>query len=161
QTAEQLRAVLQHQADEAALRFTVAAQLKLDADRAAAEAFAATLTRVAAAPASHSGAGAGSGSDSDSGGSGSGATPSAPGDSLACIRAHESDSAGGYQAVSSGGAYRGAYQFAQSTWDNTAGAAGRADLVGADPASVSPADQDAMASYLYSQAGSQPWGGRC
>ncbi|MFI5046893.1 MAG: hypothetical protein ACHQIG_07495, partial [Acidimicrobiia bacterium] len=76
QTAEQLRAVLQHQADEAALRFTVAAQLKLDADRAVAEAFAATLTRVAAAPASHSGAGAGAGSDSGgSGDSGSGATP--------------------------------------------------------------------------------------
>jgi hypothetical protein len=82
-------------------------------------------------------------------------------DALACIRAHESDSAGGYQAVSSGGTYRGAYQFVQGTWDNTAAAAGRSDLVGADPATVAPADQDAMASSLYSTAGSSPWGGRC
>ena len=32
---------------------------------------------------------------------------------LACTRAHESDQAGGYQAVSPGGMYRGAYQFDQ------------------------------------------------
>src|SRR5262249_35653198 len=36
---------------------------------------------------------------------------------LACTRAHESDSSGGYGAVSPGGTYRGAYQFDQSTWD--------------------------------------------
>jgi len=83
------------------------------------------------------------------------------GGALACIRAHESDSAGGYQAVSSGGTYRGAYQFLQGTWNSTAEASGRPDLVGVDPASASPADQDAMASSLYSAAGSQPWGGRC
>jgi hypothetical protein len=83
------------------------------------------------------------------------------GDSLACIRAHESDSAGGYEAVSSGGTYRGAYQFLPSTWDSTAAGSGRDDLVGVDPASASPSDQDAMASHLYSQAGAQPWGGGC
>ncbi|HEX5586992.1 MAG TPA: transglycosylase family protein [Acidimicrobiia bacterium] len=83
------------------------------------------------------------------------------GGSLACIRAHESDSAGGYQAVSPNGTYRGAYQFLQSTWNSSAAAAGRGDLVGLDPATVSPADQDAIAAYLYSQAGSGPWGGGC
>jgi hypothetical protein len=83
------------------------------------------------------------------------------GGALACIRAHESDTAGGYGAVSPGGTYRGAYQFLQSTWNSTAASAGRPDLIGVDPASASPADQDALASYLYGQAGSQPWGGRC
>lgn len=82
-------------------------------------------------------------------------------DPLACIRAHESDTAGGYAAVSPDGTYRGAYQFHPSTWNATAAAADRPDLVGVDPATVSPADQDAIASHLYSQAGSQPWGGRC
>jgi hypothetical protein len=83
------------------------------------------------------------------------------GDFLACTRAHESDSAGGYGAVSPGGTYRGAYQFHQNTWNNTAASAGRDDLVGVDPAAVAPADQDAMATHLYSSAGSSPWGGRC
>src|SRR4029077_14307859 len=96
---------------------TVLVQLRLEADRAAAEAFAATL--VAAAPAS----------TSRTGYSGGSTAPSAPGDPLACIRAHESDSAGGYQAVSSGGTYRGAYQFLPSTWANTAAPPGRTDRV--------------------------------
>jgi hypothetical protein len=90
-----------------------------------------------------------------------GPAPAAPGGALACIRAHESDTAGGYAAVSGDGTYRGAYQFLPSTWNATAAEAGRPDLVGVDPASASPADQDAIASYLYAQAGSQPWGGRC
>ena len=83
------------------------------------------------------------------------------GGALACIRARESDSAGGYQAVSPGGTYHGAYQFLQSTWDSTARAAGRYDLVGVPAEQASPADQDALASFLYAQAGSQPWGGGC
>jgi hypothetical protein len=90
-----------------------------------------------------------------------GSTPGAGGDVLACIRAHESDTAGGYAAVSPDGTYRGAYQFLPSTWNATAADAGRPDLVGVDPAGASPADQDALASHLYAQAGSQPWGGRC
>ncbi len=78
---------------------------------------------------------------------------------LACVRQRES---GGNYSVSSGdGLYRGAYQFHQSTWNNTASHAGRGDLVGADPASVSPADQDAMAAQLYAWQGSAPWGGGC
>lgn len=50
---------------------------------------------------------------------------------LACTRAHESDTAGGYQAVSPSGAHRGAYQFVQSTWDTVArwvGQIGRAHV---------------------------------
>jgi hypothetical protein len=80
---------------------------------------------------------------------------------LACTRAHESDQAGGYQAVSAGGTYRGAYQFDRSTWDSAAGIAGRTDLVGGDPAAAAPADQDLVALALYHARGTQPWGGRC
>ena len=48
-------------------------------------------------------------------------------------RAHESDSAGGYQAVSAGGTYRGAYQFDQATWNSAARLAGRARPGGRRP----------------------------
>ncbi len=80
---------------------------------------------------------------------------------LRCTRAHESDTAGGYRAVSPDGVYRGAYQFLRSTWNNVARAAGRADLVGVDPATVAPADQDEIALFLFQHAGYGPWGGRC
>ena len=80
---------------------------------------------------------------------------------LVCTRAHESDSAGGYRAVSPDGVYRGAYQFLRSTWNNVARAAGRTDLVGVDPAAASPADQDQLALFLFQHAGPAPWGGRC
>jgi hypothetical protein len=80
---------------------------------------------------------------------------------LACTRAHESDQAGGYQAVSASGTYRGAYQFDQGTWDNAARMAGRDDLVGVDPATVAPADQDLVAITLFHARGGAPWGYRC
>jgi len=80
---------------------------------------------------------------------------------LACTRAHESDSAGGYAARSPDGLYYGAYQFLQSTWDNVARQSGRFDLVGRNPATVSPADQDQLALNLYHWQGAAPWGGRC
>jgi len=80
---------------------------------------------------------------------------------LKCTRGHESDSAGGYRARSSDGLYHGAYQFLQSTWNNTARAMGRNDLVGVDPANASPHDQDEVALYLFHHAGAAPWGGRC
>jgi hypothetical protein len=80
---------------------------------------------------------------------------------LACTRAHESDSAGGYAARSADGLYHGAYQFLQSTWDNIARASGRYDLVGRDPATVAPGDQDQLALNLYHAQGAAPWGGRC
>ena len=80
---------------------------------------------------------------------------------LVCTRAHESDTSGGYRAVSSSGTYRGAYQFSRSTWDNTARHAGRPDLVGVDPAAAAPHDQDFLALDLYRWQGASPWGGRC
>ncbi len=80
---------------------------------------------------------------------------------LKCTRAHESDTAGGYRAVSPDGVYRGAYQFLPSTWNNVARAAGRPDLVGVDPAAASPADQDQLALWLFQHGGPGPWGGRC
>ncbi len=81
------------------------------------------------------------------------------GDFLACTRNRESH--GNYGAVSRGGTYRGAYQFLQHTWDSTASAAGRGDLVGQDPAAASAGDQDAMAQSLHASQGTAPWGGRC
>jgi hypothetical protein len=80
---------------------------------------------------------------------------------LACTRAHESDTAGGYQAVSPDGLYRGAYQFDQTTWNSVAASVGRGDLVGVNPASAIQSDQDTLATALYQMRGTQPWGGRC
>jgi hypothetical protein len=80
---------------------------------------------------------------------------------LACTRAHESDSSGGYTAVSSDGAFRGAYQFLQSTWDNAATGAGLPEYAGIPPETAPPVVQDAAAAYLYRMAGNAPWGGRC
>jgi Transglycosylase-like domain len=80
---------------------------------------------------------------------------------LACTRAHESDSSGGYAAVSSGGQYRGAYQFSQPTWDAAVAGAGHGEYAGA-PADEVPAEvQDAAAAHLYSVSGTRPWNGRC
>ena len=73
----------------------------------------------------------------------------------------EIESHGNYGAVSPGGTYRGAWQFDQSTWDSNAAASGRPDLVGVDPATAQPGDQDAIAHDLYQRRGNQPWGGRC
>ncbi len=89
------------------------------------------------------------------GGNGSGN----PGDCLGSIKDRESG--GNYEAVSSSGTYRGAYQFDQRTWDSNAEASGRPDLVGADPAAVDAASQDQIAADTYSRRGNQPWGGRC
>lgn len=80
---------------------------------------------------------------------------------LACVRARESG--GNYTIHELTGASQaaGAYQFLPSTWNTTALAAGRPDLVGIDPAAASPADQDAMAQALYAMQGMAPWGGGC
>jgi len=114
------------------------------------------LAAIAAQPEQEASA-SGSGSSGGSGGSSGGGAPS--GDFLECTKNRESR--GDYGAVSSGGTYRGAYQFHQNTWDNTAEASGRSDLVGSDPAAASPTDQDAMAQSLYEWQGNAPWGGRC
>jgi hypothetical protein len=78
---------------------------------------------------------------------------------LACVRAHESDTAGGYTAVNPSSGAGGAYQFLQSTWNNVANYAGRFDLVGIHPSQASPADQDMMAITLYNWQGASPWAG--
>jgi hypothetical protein len=80
---------------------------------------------------------------------------------LPCTRAHESDTAGGYSAVSPDGVYRGAYQFDRTTWNSVATSTGHDELVGVDPAAAAPSAQDELASALYLMRGNQPWGGRC
>jgi hypothetical protein len=66
---------------------------------------------------------------------------------LECIRQCESH--GDYGAVSASGAYRGAYQFDQTTWEAVGGTG--------DPAAAAPAEQDLRAQILYEQSGSSPW----
>jgi hypothetical protein len=80
---------------------------------------------------------------------------------LACTRSHESDTSGGYGAVSSGGTYRGAYQFQQNTWDAAVAGAGYGEYAGMPPDQVPAEVQDAAAAHLYSVSGNNPWGGRC
>lgn len=65
---------------------------------------------------------------------------------LATIR--HCESRGDYTALSPTGRFRGGYQFARSTWDAVAAHAGRAELVGVDPAMARPRDQDALAAHL-------------
>lgn len=76
---------------------------------------------------------------------------------LDCVRGRESG--GNYGAVNGSSGAGGAYQFMPQTWNNTAAYAGRPDLVGTNPASASPADQDAMAQALYQWQGGAPWAG--
>ena len=75
--------------------------------------------------------------------------------------AHESDSAGGYHAVSAGGTYRGAYQFLRSTWNNVAASCGprrprRCRPRGGGARRPGPARVD-----LFHARAAAPWGGRC
>lgn len=98
-----------------------------------------------------------------------GSPPPSPGGScagdvdcfLACTRAHESDTAGGYQAVSPDGVYRGAYQYLASTWRVVAVNAGYPEWADTPVDQVPPAVQDAVAAFHYGIAGNTPWGGRC
>lgn len=79
---------------------------------------------------------------------------------LACVVQRESR--GDYGAVNGSSGAGGAYQFLQSTWNNTARNAGRHDLVGVHPSHAAPGDQDAMALHLYQWQGRSPWaGGGC
>ena len=59
------------------------------------------------------------------------------------------ESGGDPTAVSSGGTYRGKYQFDYGTWESVGGTG--------DPAVASEAEQDYRAALLYSQSGSSPW----
>lgn len=114
--------------------FFAAAERKAAQERAAAERAAAE--RAAATSARRASSGGGGASD------------------LAGLR--NCESGGNYGAVSSSGTYRGAYQFSRSTWNSVA-AGSHPHLVGVDPASASPADQDAMARTLHASSGSSPW----
>lgn len=69
------------------------------------------------------------------------------GGNLAAIRACESS--GDYGAVSADGLYGGAYQFDRQTWQSVGGSG--------DPATASPAEQDARAGQLSSERGANPW----
>lgn len=80
---------------------------------------------------------------------------------LACVRNRESGGDYTIHELTGQSSAAGAYQFLPSTWDSTATEAGRPDLVGIDPANASPADQDAMAQFLYATQGAAPWGGHC
>jgi hypothetical protein len=101
-------------------------------------------------------------SGSESGGSSASSRSRCAGD-FACFKECTLDieSDGNYGAISPGGTYRGAWQFDQPTWNSNSAASGRYDLVGIDPATAAPGDQDAIAYDLYQRRGNQPWGGRC
>lgn len=59
------------------------------------------------------------------------------------------ESGGNPRAVSSGGTYRGLYQFAMSTWRGVGGTG--------DPIDASPSEQTYRAKILYSRSGRSPW----
>ena len=59
------------------------------------------------------------------------------------------ESGGNPSAVGGGGAYRGKYQFDQSTWASVGGSG--------DPAAAPEAEQDKRAAVLYSRSGASSW----
>lgn len=59
------------------------------------------------------------------------------------------ESGGSPTAISSGGAYRGKYQFDYGTWESVGGHG--------DPAAAPEAEQDYRAALLYARAGPSPW----
>ena len=66
------------------------------------------------------------------------------------------EATGDYGAVNPTGKYRGAYQFSRQTWDWIAGLH-HDHLVGVDPATAAPRDQDRMARALYDLRGRGQW----
>jgi hypothetical protein len=59
------------------------------------------------------------------------------------------ESGGNPRAISSGGTYRGKYQFDRSTWASVGGRG--------DPINATEREQDYRAGILYRARGSQPW----
>lgn len=76
---------------------------------------------------------------------------------MACIRAHESDTSGGYSAENPTSSASGAYQFVSGTWRSMSAAAGYPgySTAGSAPASV----QDAVAAYTIRTQGTGAWAG--
>jgi len=74
---------------------------------------------------------------------------------LICVRHRESR--GQYDAHNASSGASGAFQFLQTTWNNTARHAGRYDLVGIQARWASPTDQDLMALHLLAWYGTSPW----
>ena len=71
-------------------------------------------------------------------------------------RLRQCESGGNYGAIGGGGAYRGAYQFARSSWNSVA-SQHYPRYVGMDPAAAPPEVQDAMTRALWSMSGPRPW----
>jgi hypothetical protein len=63
------------------------------------------------------------------------------------------ESGGDPSAIGGGGAFRGKYQFMQSTWDNVA----PEGYAGVDPATAPESVQDKAAANLLAQSGTSPW----
>jgi len=85
---------------------------------------------------------------SSSSSSSSGSAPSSSaGSALEAIA--QCESGGDPTAVSSGGLYRGKYQFSRATWRSIGGRG--------DPAAASEATQDRLAARLYAAQGTAPW----
>lgn len=76
---------------------------------------------------------------------------------LTCVRWRESRN--NYTVVNSSSGAGGAYQFLQTTWNNTAAHMGRYDLIGLRPNWAAPIDQDTIAVHLIQWYGRSPWAG--
>ena len=72
------------------------------------------------------------------------------------VRLRQCESTDNYRAISRSGAYRGAYQFDRTTWDDVA-ERHFPWMTGVDPIDAAPWWQDSMARALWSERGSQPW----
>lgn len=82
-------------------------------------------------------------------GLGSGGWPGYVNDALACIRAHESDSAGGYTAVNVSSGAAGAYQLMPQYSDDWAVRYGHGEVAHLTADLWPPAVQDSVAAQLY------------
>lgn len=76
---------------------------------------------------------------------------------LVCVRAHESDTAGGYTAQNPRSSASGAYQFLDSTWRNVSARAGHPGYAKASHAPWWV--QDAVALWLHDNGGRSAWAG--
>ena len=79
-----------------------------------------------------------------------------PGGFLACVRRHESDTAGGYRAENPVSTASGAYQFLDSTWRTVSRGAGYPSSHAAD---APPWVQDTVAAWTVQHVGRSPWNG--